>query len=63
MRKPEKPGAEAGRTREGGALGNIDEQTGHPGKGTPGATVRPEENPDPSKDPKPETQEDRRPKR
>lgn len=63
MRKPEKPGAEAGRTHEGGALGNIDEQTGHPGKGTPGATVRSQDNPDPSKDPKPETQEDRRPKR
>ena len=25
MRKPEKPGTEAARTREGGGLGNIDE--------------------------------------
>ncbi|WP_096486441.1 hypothetical protein [Methylorubrum populi] len=63
MRKPEKPGTEAGKTQEGGALGNIDEQTGHPGKGTPGATVKPDDNPDPSKDPKPEMPEDRRPKR
>lgn len=51
MRKPEKPGTEAARTREGGGLGNIDEATGHPGKGTPGATVRQEENPAPSKPP------------
>lgn len=53
MRKPEKPGTEAARTREGGGLGNIDEATGHPGKGTPGATVRQEDNPSstPSKNP------------
>ncbi len=51
MRKPEKPGTEAARTREGGGLGNIDEATGHPGKGTPGATVRQEDNPAPSKSP------------
>jgi hypothetical protein len=54
VRKPEKPGTQESKTQAGGALGNIDEQTGHPGKGTPGATIRPEENPDPSKDPKPE---------
>jgi hypothetical protein len=45
VRKPEKPGSDASKTREGGALGNIDEQEGHPGKGTPGATVKPDENP------------------
>lgn len=45
MRKPEKPGSEASKTREGGALGNIDEERGHPGKGTPGATMKPDENP------------------
>ncbi|GAB6845462.1 hypothetical protein HNR00_002668 [Methylorubrum rhodinum] len=55
MRKPEKPGTQDSKTQEGGALGNIDEQTGDPGKGTSGATMRPEDNPDPSKDPKPET--------
>lgn len=51
MRKPEKPGTEAARTREGGGLGNIDEATGHPGKGTPGATVRQDENPARPKNP------------
>lgn len=49
MRKPEKTGSEASKTQAGGALGNIDEQTGHPGKGTPGATMKPQENPDRSK--------------
>lgn len=63
MRKPEKPGADAGKTHKGGALGSIDEQTGHPGKGTSGTTLQPEDNPDPSKDFKPETPEDRKPKR
>lgn len=63
MRKPEKPGTDAGKAQGGGALGNIDEQTGHPGKGTPGATIKSEDNPDPSKDRKPETEDDKRPKR
>lgn len=55
MRKPEKPGSEAGRTREGGALGNIDDLTGHPGKGTSGPSTKPSESPDPTagKPPKP----------
>ncbi len=45
MRKPEKPGTQDSKTQEGGALGNIDEQTGHPGKGTSGATMRPRTTP------------------
>lgn len=49
MRKPVKPGSEASKTQEGGALGNIDEQRGHPGKGTGGDTVRQSEKPDPDK--------------
>jgi len=53
MREPIKPGDKdvpnAGSTKEGGALGNIDELTGHPGKGTSGATLKESENPDPSK--------------
>jgi hypothetical protein len=49
MRKPSKPGTEASKTREGGALGNIDELTGHPGKGTSGPSIKPSESPDPSK--------------
>lgn len=49
MRKPEKPGTEAARTRQGGGLGNIDEETGGPGKGTPGATIRKADNPASSK--------------
>lgn len=53
MKKPVKPGEKevpnAGSTKEGGALGNIDELTGHPGKGTSGPTMRPSEDGDPSK--------------
>ncbi len=53
MREPIKPGDKdvpnAGSTKEGGALGNIDELTGHPGKGSSGATLKKSENPDPSK--------------
>lgn len=52
MRKPSKPGdkdvANAGSMKEGGALGNIDELTGHPGKGL-GKSVTESENGDPSK--------------
>ncbi|GJE62723.1 hypothetical protein [Methylobacterium trifolii] len=40
MKKPIKPGSEAGHSKEGGALGNIDEQRGHPGKGTGGPSVK-----------------------
>ncbi|WP_082494378.1 hypothetical protein [Methylobacterium sp. Leaf108] len=53
MRKPEKSEDKevpnAGSTKEGGALGNIDELTGHPGKGTSGPSGRPSEDGDPSK--------------
>ncbi|MGU3537718.1 hypothetical protein [Methylobacterium sp. A54F] len=49
MKKPTKSKPEAGTTHAGGALGNIDELTGHPGKGTPGPTMKPEHNPDPDK--------------
>lgn len=48
MRKPVKPGSEASKTREGGALGNIDDLTGHPGKGTSGASTKASESPDPA---------------
>lgn len=52
MRKPTKPGHKdvpnAGSTKEGGALGNIDELTGHPGKGSEKA-LKESENGDPSK--------------
>ena len=55
MRKPVKPGSDASKTREGGALGDIDDLTGHPGKGTSGASTKTSENPDPAagKPPKP----------
>ena len=52
MKKPVKPGEKdvpnAGSTKEGGALGNIDELTGHPGKGTSGRTMKEGEDGDPS---------------
>ena len=53
MREPIKPGDKdvpnAGSTKEGGALGNIDELTGHPGKGSSGPGLKESENGDPSK--------------
>lgn len=49
MKKPQKPGTAASKDKSGGALGNIDEQRGAPGKGTGGATVRQSENPNPEK--------------
>ncbi|WP_186383748.1 hypothetical protein [Methylobacterium dankookense] len=58
MRKPEKPGSDASKSREGGSLGNIDEQEGHPGKGSPGATTKPEHNPERPQDEKPEKPKD-----
>ena len=52
MREPIKPGHKevpnAGSTKEGGALGNIDELTGHPGKGL-GRSLKESENGDPAK--------------
>lgn len=49
MKKPTKPGTAASKDRSGGALGNIDEQRGDPGKGTGGATMKKSDNPNPSK--------------
>ena len=43
MRKPTKPGSEDSKSQDKGALGNIDEERGHPGKGTGGASIKPEE--------------------
>lgn len=43
MKAPIKPGSEASKKQEGGSLGNIDELTGDPGKGTGGPSLRPEE--------------------
>ena len=42
MKAPIKSGTEASKTTEGGALGNIDEQRGHPGKGTGDTAIKPE---------------------
>jgi hypothetical protein len=42
MKAPIKPGTEASKTREGGALGNIDEAAGHPDKGSTGPALNPE---------------------
>ena len=42
MKAPIKPGTDESKTTEGGALGNIDEQRGHPGKGTGGTAIKPD---------------------
>lgn len=60
MKKPTKPGTEASKSKEGGGLGNIDELTGDPGKGTSGATMDPSENPDPSKGIQPKSERDKK---
>lgn len=43
MKAPIKPGSEASKKQVGGSLGSIDELTGHPGKGTGGPSLKPDE--------------------
>ncbi|HEX8416136.1 MAG TPA: hypothetical protein VF641_00890 [Methylobacterium sp.] len=59
MKEPVKSGSKESKTREGGALGNIDELTGDPGKGTSGATLKQSDNPDPSKGVQPKSPKER----
>ena len=40
MKELIKPGTDASKTKEGGALGNIDELAGHPDKGSTGPALK-----------------------
>ena len=46
MRKPKEMAAERLAGKTSGALGNIDQERGHPGKGTGGASLMAEDNGD-----------------
>lgn len=49
MKDPNKPATEPTKSKEDGALGDMDEVRGSPNKGTGGKTIDPTENPDPNK--------------